>query len=268
MTRTLATAIAVIAATVSPVLADAPDPARTDAPDPARTDATDPARALSDRGRAYHDLGLYDQAIVSYMAAYAIAPAPGVLFNLAQAYRLAGDCANAAIMYRNYLQLDTEQNRPIARTHLATVERCVSERAMRLPATRTHSIEGASVQPAVARLEPRSGLALERTGTAVAIGGGALLGVGVYFAFRASSASAEIERRYAGGATFREVEDIDARGRRSSTLARGFVVGGGLAAITGGVLYLVGRSRSKQAERRITVTPHPGGGQVGMTWAF
>ncbi|MBA2544391.1 MAG: hypothetical protein H0V17_32410 [Deltaproteobacteria bacterium] len=263
MKRRLAITLALIGAMVSPVLADEIDPPVAPPVDPSHD-----ARVLSDQGRVFHDLGLYDQAIVSYKAAYELAPVPGLLFNLAQAYRLAGDCANAALMYRDYLQLDSDLNRALARTHLATAERCLSERAIIRP-TAVASLESAELGvAATATTKPRSGVALERAGTVVAIGGGALLGVGVYFAFRAASTSAEIEQRYAEGATFREVEDIDARGRRSSTLARGFVLGGGVAAVTGGVLYLLGRRQAKHAERTITIAPNPGGGRVGLTWAF
>ena len=61
------------------------------------------ARELAEQGRAYHDAGEYMKAIAAFKEAYVLAPSPGLLFNIAQAYRLAGDCDDAAWMYRRFL---------------------------------------------------------------------------------------------------------------------------------------------------------------------
>jgi outer membrane biosynthesis protein TonB len=49
------------------------------------------------------DLGLYDEAITEYMAAYKAKDDPALLFNLAQSHRLAGHAAEALRFYRVYL---------------------------------------------------------------------------------------------------------------------------------------------------------------------
>ena len=72
------------------------------------------ARALAERGRADHDRGDYGAAIAEFTEAYALAPSPALLFNLAQAYRLAGRCDDAALMYRRYLTGDPAPGRPRA----------------------------------------------------------------------------------------------------------------------------------------------------------
>src|SRR5438874_5150491 len=83
------------------------------------------ARALADRGRVAHDAGDYGSAIAAFQEAYVIAPSPALLFNLAQAYRLAGDCDDAAWMYRRFLDTNpVGEHRTLAESHLSTVEKC------------------------------------------------------------------------------------------------------------------------------------------------
>src|SRR6187551_2944193 len=85
------------------------------------------ARDLAERGRIAHDSKDYSTAIVSFTEAYALAPAPGLLFNLAQAYRLRGNCDDAALMYRRFLATNPPDDaRLLAEAHLSTVERCLA----------------------------------------------------------------------------------------------------------------------------------------------
>jgi tetratricopeptide (TPR) repeat protein len=241
---------------------------------PALADAIDPptrARALSDQGRQYHDAADYDRAIASYKEAYELAPSPGLLFNMGQAYRLKGDCDDAAIMYRSYLRSDPDRpERDLTRTHLVTVENCMARRTMLHPLLGDRAAGKAATAAAGGIDQPAvPGRRLKRAGLAVGIGGGALVGVGIYFAVQASDASSEVERLIEMGAKWKDVKELDARGRRDSTLATVFAVGGGAAAIAGGVMYLMGRNEAKRAEgRKISIAPTPGGGQVSVAWDF
>ena len=63
---------------------------------PAGMAIPDKARFLADRGRQLQRDGKFAAAIEAYKAAYVLAPSPGLLFNLAQVYRLNGDCDDAA----------------------------------------------------------------------------------------------------------------------------------------------------------------------------
>src|SRR5215470_15454178 len=99
------------------------------------------ARALAERGRAYHDAGDYAAAITAFTQAYVMAPSPALLFNLAQAYRLQGDCDDAALMYRRYLATGPSlDERALAESHLATVERCVHKIALHIPVEQTPAL--------------------------------------------------------------------------------------------------------------------------------
>jgi len=72
------------------------------APDLGR-DLTPTARELSDRGLQHYQQGNYDAAIESFMEAFALLENPGLLFNIAQAYRLKQDCAHAQEYYARYV---------------------------------------------------------------------------------------------------------------------------------------------------------------------
>jgi tetratricopeptide (TPR) repeat protein len=66
------------------------------------------AKAHFEQGRAYYDAGAYDDAAREYQQAYALTPAPELLFNVAQAFRLKGDKPRAIEAYQRYLEKVTE----------------------------------------------------------------------------------------------------------------------------------------------------------------
>jgi tetratricopeptide (TPR) repeat protein len=221
------------------------------------------ARQLSDRGRALHDLGDYEQAIVAYKQAYLIAPSPGLLFNMAQAYRLEGDCAEAADFYRRYLQTDPDpQARRIAEIQLATVSACArrAEAGARPALAITHTAPPPDDAPG--RGKRRFGM--------IATGAGALLlAGGTYYALDARDASDQVGAAYARGGTWKSIAELDARGQRSSELATGLLIGGGAAVATGVVFYLLGRHEDLEHAPVMTIAPGAqGGASVGASWRF
>lgn len=230
-------------------------------------EALERAKAASDRGRSAHERGQYDRAVDAYQEAYVLAPSPGILFNLAQAYRLKGDCDNAVLMYRGYLSTrPVLQLRQVAEAHLATVEQCASSAVMgERPAPggwlADSSAKGSS--------EAHPGRALRRGGIATAIGGGLLLGLGGYFAYRASDMNDQVEERYRRGAPWHELRDLNDRGDRYDSLAVGLAIAGGAAAVTGGALYMVGWRQAERARQpMVSVSPSKGGAAVRVAWDF
>ena len=71
---------------------------------PAADDRTSPAEAarLYEEGKRHFDIGEYALAIVSWKQSYLRSSAPLLLFNIAQAYRLSNNCAQANRFYLNY----------------------------------------------------------------------------------------------------------------------------------------------------------------------
>src|SRR5262245_8903357 len=64
------------------------------------------AKQYVTQGLAAQDAGDYDGAIALYWKAYQLAPHPVLLFNLAQAHRLAGRIDQALSLYQKYLEED------------------------------------------------------------------------------------------------------------------------------------------------------------------
>lgn len=230
------------------------------------------ARALAEQGRAFHDAGDYGNAIVAFKEAYVMAPSPGLLFNLAQAYRLAGSCDDATLMYRRYLHTGpSAEARLIAEGHLAGVESCVHERGLDIPveATTTGALQppapdGGTVFAAAPRAD-RSELG-KNIGIGLTLGGAIALSAAAYFAFDARSASTSVEDAYTRGAKWKEIEAIDQRGERSASYARILGIGGGIAVVGGVTLYLIGKRAERLAP--LAVVPTKRGAEVSWAWQF
>lgn len=231
------------------------------------------ARKLADHGRAMHDRGDYERAIAAFKEAYVMAPSPGLLFNLAQAYRLQGNCDDAALMYRRYIATGpADDARAIADGHLQTVERCTQKRALNIPLDDNQAYLKVPPPPGPEKIILEDRQTFEKPGLkkdigiGVTIGGGVALTVAAFYGMRSYGASQEVERAYARGAKWREIEDIHARGERSERAAKIFGIGGGLAIAGGVTLFLLGR-RDERA-MPLVVAPSPTGGEVSYAWRF
>lgn len=81
------------------------------------------AKARFRQGKAYYDAGAYGEAAKEYERAYAIAPLPDLLYNVAQAYRMQGDKPKAIAAYERYLAVVTEGAvADEARSHVAALK--------------------------------------------------------------------------------------------------------------------------------------------------
>src|SRR6185503_4767722 len=64
------------------------------------------AKQLYDEGLRHYQVAEYTQAIDAWKQAYLISKKPLLLFNIGQAYRLSGDCAQAMTFYDNYQEAE------------------------------------------------------------------------------------------------------------------------------------------------------------------
>jgi tetratricopeptide (TPR) repeat protein len=233
------------------------------------------ARKLAERGRELHERGDYARAIVAFKEAYVLAPSPGLLFNLAQAYRLQGNCDDAVLMYRRFIASVPawRDERTLAEGHLATVMRCVQKRNLNLPPDPAMAHLPVPPPPGPDPLfedEPspdRSrGTLMRRVGLGATVGSAVALGAAAYFSVRALRASSEVERLYAEGASWPQIEPTHARGERAERNALWLGLGGGLGAAAGVSLYVLGRRTERTPP--VTVTPSRGGARIGLAWAF
>lgn len=229
----------------------------------------DKARQLADKGRSSHEAGDYNTAIAAYTEAYAIAPSPALLFNLAQAYRLRGSCDDAALMYRRYLDTRPALDaRVIAEGHLATVERCAHKIALSIPLddTERRAVPVVAKQQDLARERSDTGLSRQRVGIGLAIGGGLALAAATYFAIDAKSAENDVEDAYANGGEGWDLAPIDDRGQRSAKLGMWLGIGGGALVVAGVTTYVLGRRAERAAP--IALVPKKGGAEVSFAWRF
>ena len=92
------------------------------------------AKQLTEQGLAHYNVGEYDKAIDEFKRAYLIAKTPVLLFDIAQAQRLKGDCKEALQTYKAYLRADPSANRQKIEAHIAEMEKCVKEKPEPAPA--------------------------------------------------------------------------------------------------------------------------------------
>ena len=213
-----------------------------------------PAHADDKRSRAKHhvteglraqDAGRYDEAIAHYNEAYRLVPHPEILFDLGQAYRLAGDEDSALVYYRRYLAADPE-GRVVeeARRWIAELEAAIDAR------------EQAAAAAAAARRD--RGRPLRIAGLASGGVGVVLVAVSVKLGVDARRISDELSQ-HEGAWTDAVLarQDEGERAERSMFVCAG---AGAAALVAGGVLYLLG-------SRDAVVAPQVDGETVGLVAA-
>jgi hypothetical protein len=218
------------------------------------------ARELYETGLQSYRAGNYDDAIANLQASYQLVAAPGLLYDMAQAHRLKGDCADARSLYLQFLDRSPGGSvETIARSHLVEMETCVANgarvrAAASTPelATVTAPVDSAEAPAPIAPARPPSvgwvTLAaapeaaplrpprLIRRRSALAFGAAAL-GLAAttgYFAWRADVMSNRVSSTFAPGMQWSAAGmDAQQSGRTSATLgivtAIGALVSGGIA---------------------------------------
>lgn len=235
------------------------------------------ARLLADRGRQLQRDGKFAEALEAYKAAYVLAPSPGLLFNLAQAYRLNGDCDDAAWMYKRFLDTGPREDlRALVNEHLEKLASCTHmgfranldlpsphevRAAMPSQPPRTEVVATAAPQADVSHARSE-----QRAGAYLMIGGGVGLAVAAVFAVDAHLAANEVADAYKGGARNPDIRSLDDRGHRDDTITAIAGISGGAAVLTGAVLYGLGVHNERA--QHLAVVPHRDGAEVKLAWQF
>jgi tetratricopeptide (TPR) repeat protein len=263
----------------------------------ARAQVDDPsgsarARQLSDEGLAQLGQGHFAQAIEEFQASFALEPKPPLLFNIALAYRRLGECEQALIHYRRYLDMLPEApNRAKVEARIAEMESCAQEHTP--PATAAPvTVAPAPTAPAPAasvKLAPRAGAApvspptlapplrttsARHRGRGLALGalasgavGAGALAAAIYFSVDGQQAADGLSRlvQTPGWNTTSE-QQFEARGRRDN-LAAGVLYGVGGAGLLAGAA-LLGVDVRVRRTAVVFLSPASGGALVSCAVPF
>ncbi len=234
----------------------------------------DQARALYREGFDHYQRAEYQAAIDAWSEAYRLSNAPMLLFNIGQAYRLAGDCAHAMEFYDRYRSAEPAPKN--ADELAAATERCRDAARPAEPAEPPQAPEEPRAQPVAAEPAPvvtapappvtRGGGGLRLAGAASAGLGIVLVGAAVYFALDAAGARDEIES--GRGEWSESLQETETRGRRSGRLAVALGAGGALSLAAGGLLYYLGVVEGRREAPPVAVAPLPSGAALTVSGRF
>lgn len=111
---------------------------------------TEEARDHYEKATAHFAVGEFAEAAVEYQAAFKAKPDPALLYDAAQAYRLANNPDKALILYRNYLQLyPNEPNIGEVRTQIEKLKDAIAaaDKAKTAPPTGTNEPKHIAGEP-------------------------------------------------------------------------------------------------------------------------
>jgi hypothetical protein len=275
---------------------------------PARPAADDPANAseatrLYDEGKRHFDIGEYAQAIVSWKQSYLRSSAPLLLFNIAQAYRLSNNCAQANRFYLNYRRSEphpknqAELDKAMARctgVEPATGDAATSEppTSPAAPTTGTPTAEAprpatppATTPPAAAAsaASPPAAVSLPTAGadhptapsshrgggwrTAGLVTGGAgaaALVASAVYAIKARQDSNTVSGAPVG-TPYADVAAADRSGMTAASRAQALLGIGAVLAAAGSVMWVVGH---RQGQAQVDLAIIPGHTEVTFSCAF
>lgn len=254
-------------------------------PDASSASKTDDAKRLYDEGLKHYNLGEYDAAIEKFKAAYAISSAPGLLFNIAQSYRLKKDYEQASNFYLTYLRLKPDApNRSDVEQRIDEMAKLLEEQKTlaRMPPSGTVPPEGGSTPNVHQAKDPNvtvnlvsppaehegGGGSLTTAGYATAGAGAALVITGVVFGQMAKGAEQDLDKLSTNMGTWTQAQqDKYDAGKRDNTIAVISFIAGGAAIATGATLWVLGAMKKHDAH--VAVAPgKQGGATFAVGWAF
>ena|SRR6266850_2241403 len=238
------------------------------------------AKALYDEGLRHYNVAEYTQAIDAWKQAYLLSKKPLLLFNIAQAYRLSGDCAQALTFYDSYtrdepdLHNQDELDQAVAACKnpakppdkpqdVTTGTTVHPEQPAETPKT-TAERANPSVQPppteATDTTQTEHWSRMRKLGIGVGVAGVVAGGVGLLFAHKGSTLASENQNTPAWDPIAKSREND---GKRANTLAWAFGGTGLALAIAGGVMFALG---GHSQEHAVALAPTSGGATVA--WGF
>jgi tetratricopeptide (TPR) repeat protein len=232
----------------------------------ARADDRALAREHYVKGTNAFDLGSYDEAVSEYTAAYRLKNDPALLYNIAQAHRLAGHAADALHFYKIFLsKLPDAPNRSEIETKIAELQKLVEQQknSETSPPTgvkpqspqeakpvETAPAETAAASPAtVAQPDQHRGRTKKIAGLVVGAIGLAALAGGIGLSVAAQQAGDALTALDQSGGTFDPAKESAGK---SYGIAGPAMIGIGAAALIAGVVVGVLGIREAKSARTIS----------------
>ncbi len=214
------------------------------------------AEELYNAGQAAYDGHNYALAIDRWQEAYRLSKEPGLLFNVAQAYRLANDCENALSTYKHFIATDPTSER----RHDA--DELVHELEGTCGSLPSHIVAPRPVETTRPLENTRPGQQLKLAGLVIGGSGAVLLVSGLVLGKHASTLGGEVTSACATSCDWAIQNGKDAAGRRDAAIGYALDVAG-VAGIAGGaIMYYLG-----DRAHAVTVSPRPRDGGAVFTWS-
>jgi hypothetical protein len=230
------------------------------------------AAALYDTGKRHFDIAEYAAAIAAWKEAYLLSSEPLLLFNIAQAHRLAGDCAQANRFYLNYKRVAprpaNQAELDSAMAKCAGIEPATGDTTPTTPSAIRVEPPPPAPAPALTPdvVEVDQGRTLRYSGLAVG-GAGAVAGIiAIVYAVRASEKADEVAGRPVGTPWSNDLDQVQADGQSAQTRARIFGVVSAIGLLGGAAVWYYGHTRSNVTVD-VAVAPR-GGAHVSLSCAF
>lgn len=238
------------------------------------------AREHYDKGTKAFDLGRYDEAIHEYVVAYELVNDPALLYNLAQAHRLAGHARDALRFFRVYLsKVPNAENREDVEAKIVELQKTVDQEQKaqhELPPDGSLKPQPTTAEPATTTtpaatveaappIDRRPARRLELAGAVTAGAGIVLLGVGAAMTGLSYQTASDIhDTPYDQGVIDGKIDTF----HTYQALEGVFFAVGGAALAAGVVTWAIGRHRAHSPRVALVPTGLRAGGGLAACGAF
>ena len=226
---------------------------------------------LIGEGAAKSNAGDHAAAIALYEEAYLNDPDPALLPILATEYRHVGLPNDAITYFCQYLTAQPKGSQATyARSQVIAIrgelgQRISNDRVCETP----RPVQVDFLTPRPSREPSRPSMSKrEIAGIASATLGAASLAVAVYYGAKAKSISDDITSHGTNESWPENIGALEARGQRYESRQNMFLLVGGAAIVTGGILYFVGRADRLSSETIVAPTVSSSGAGISFTRGF
>jgi tetratricopeptide (TPR) repeat protein len=238
-----------------------------------------PAPALSEQAARTHDqnarhayaAGAYKKAIAEWKAGYALYPSADFLFNMAQAYRQLRDLDDSIALFQRYLrEKPNATNAAEVRAEIAEMQKILAPSRVPPPPApdplpppkpepepKPEPVPVPTPTPTPTPVVESHSTTLRTAGLVTAITGAVLVGAGVAFELKAHATAQDLQAAASANQMWNPaLADSESAMHLDTTLGVTFLATGGVAAVAGVILYVVGAPHAHVAP---TVSRHGGG---------